>query len=374
MHKALQRCGAFFVGGDVKMIPLYSGVNINDSFKLLSNKSALSAIIFIPTKLDFFTLKRAINMNYDIRIVGDSEDNGLIEFDRLAMLTKTTKDIATKALMLRLTGYSDDKPNEHLKKALSIRLQGMSGNTNEGTLLTIDSTHFSETIKGLQVDIFKPNEEVLEMSPMALVMDSFKNALDHENLLVDLDKPLLKSLLSFQKNFLSENEIFYLANRGMIPDIRLVKEDFDTIKLKEDNIPQPRKVLVNGQLEELKISKGKLGLMSKDGMINLITNDKIIFERIMVFIGKEVTISGMAHYKSNGFLSYVQIGQFDNPSVSDKFFSKIPKAMNLKQQLQFQASKRKNVNIFDSLMGIVGIMDNELSEEQLNEIIRDFHR
>jgi len=82
----------------------------------------------------------------------------------------------------------------------------------------------------------------------------------------------------------------------------------------------------------------------------------------------------MAHYKSNGFLSYVQIGQFDNPSVSDKFFSKIPKAMNLKQQLQFQASKRKNVNIFDSLMGIVGIMDNELSEEQLNEIIRDFHR
>ncbi len=38
-------------------------------------------------------------MNYDIKISGEEEDNGLLEFDRLNLLTKSAKDIATKALM-----------------------------------------------------------------------------------------------------------------------------------------------------------------------------------------------------------------------------------------------------------------------------------
>ena len=40
-------------------------------------------------------------MNYDIKIRGDKEDNGLLEFDRLNQITQITKEIATKALMLK---------------------------------------------------------------------------------------------------------------------------------------------------------------------------------------------------------------------------------------------------------------------------------
>ncbi|HMP29012.1 MAG TPA: hypothetical protein PKD85_05405, partial [Saprospiraceae bacterium] len=76
-------------------------------------------------------------MNYDIKILGDNEDNGLLEFDRLSLLTKSTKDIATKALMLRLKGFSDISPDKNLKKALEMRLQSISGNGLEGTSLTI---------------------------------------------------------------------------------------------------------------------------------------------------------------------------------------------------------------------------------------------
>src|SRR5690606_27643968 len=116
-------------------------------------------------------------MNYDIKIVGEDEDNGLIEFDRLNLLTKSTKDIATKALMLRLKGFSDITPDKHLMKALSMYLDSVSGDDQEGTKLTIDCTQFSETIKGLQYELFKPQEEILQLTPMALVIHSFQTAM-----------------------------------------------------------------------------------------------------------------------------------------------------------------------------------------------------
>src|SRR5690606_31886914 len=98
---------------------------------------------------------------------------------------------------------------------------------------------------------FKPSEEVLQLTPMALVIHSFQTALNEENQDADLDKPLLKSLMSFKKNFISDNEIIYMANRGTIAEVRLTKDDFQKIELLEDSIPEPKKVIVNGQLDEM---------------------------------------------------------------------------------------------------------------------------
>lgn len=178
-------------------------------------------------------------MNHDIKIKGEDEDNGLLEFDRLSQLTKSTKDIATKALMLRLRGFSEITPEKALKKALAMRLQSITGNEEDGTSLTINCTHFSETIKGLQFELFKPKEEVLKLTPMALVIVSFKSALSENNEEADLDKPLLKSLMNFKKNFINENEVFYLANRESVGEVRLTKDDFQKISLLEDSIPEP---------------------------------------------------------------------------------------------------------------------------------------
>jgi hypothetical protein len=239
-------------------------------------------------------------MNYDIKILGEDEDNGLLEFDRLNLLTKSTKDIAAKALMFRLRGFSDITPDKHLKKALAMRLQSISGSEQDGTSLTIDCTHFADTIKGLQLEMFKPKEEVLELTPMALVINSFQTALSEESEDADLDKPLLKSLMSFKRNFISDNEVFYLANRGTIAEVRLTKDDFHKIGSLEDSIPEPKKVIVNGLLDEMKVSKGKLGLQTEQGFVNVFANDKSIIQNIAEFIGKDVTISGMAHYKPNG--------------------------------------------------------------------------
>jgi len=313
-------------------------------------------------------------MNYDIKILGEDEDNGLLEFDRLNLLTKSTKDIATKALMFRLRGFSDINPDKNLKKALAMRLESISGSGQDGTSLTIDCTHFSETIKGLQYEMFKPREEVLQLTPMALVISSFHTAINDDSEGADLDKPLLKSLMSFKKNFISDNEIFYMANRGTIAEVRLTKDDFQKIGLLEDRIPEPKKVIVNGQLDEMKVSKGKLGLQTEQGFVNVFANDKSIIENIVGFMGKEVTISGLAHYKPNGQLSFVEIQEYNEPGARDKFFSKKPTAMTAHQQLLFQAKQSKKSSSLSALKSISGLLKDEINDEEFEEMLKDIHR
>jgi len=313
-------------------------------------------------------------MDYDIKILGEDDDNGLMEFDRLNLLTKSTKDIATKALMLWLKGFSDIIPDKNLKRALAMRLKGISGSGLEGTSLTIDCNYFSETIKGLQFEIFKPNDEVLKLTPMALVINSFRAALSEGSIESDLDKPLLKSLLGFKKNFISDNEVFYLANRGSIEDIRLTKDDFQKIGLLEDSIPEPNKVIINGHLDEMKISKGKLGLQTAQGFVNVFANEKSIIENIIKFINKEVTISGVAHYKPNGQLSFIEIQEFGEPNTNDRFFSKNPNAMTAQQQLLFQVKHKKKTSSLSALKSITGLLKDDISEEQFNEMLKDIHR
>ena len=313
-------------------------------------------------------------MNYDIKIVGEDSDNGQIEFDRLNLLTKSTKDIATKALMLQLRGFSDIKPDKNLQKALSLYLENISGNSQDGTSLTIGANHFSETIKGIQFELFKPKEDLLKLTPMALVIGSFHSALSDDKEYLDLDKPLLKSLLAFKSNFISDNEIFYLANRGTVAEVKITKDDFQKISILEDSIPAPKKVIVNGQLDEMKVSKGKLGLQTEQGFVNVFVNETKFIERIVEFMGKEVTIAGMAHYKPNGQLSFIEIEDFDSPNPNDKFFSKKPLAVSASQQLLFQTKRSKKGKSFQALKEISGLLKDEINDEQFNEMIKDTHR
>ncbi|WP_439506243.1 hypothetical protein [Sediminibacterium sp.] len=312
--------------------------------------------------------------NYDIKIVGEDADNGRIEFDRLNLLTKSTKDIATKALMLRLRGFSDITPDKSLKKALSLFLEAVSGNPKDGTSLKIGATHFSDTITGVQYELFKPKEEILKLTPMYLVIDSFHSALKGDREQADLDKPLLKSLLSFKSNFLSDNEIFYLSNRGTIPEIKITKDDFKSISILEESIPSPKKVIVNGQLDEMKVSKGKLGLQTEQGLVNVFANDKSIIENIVEFMGKDITITGIANFKANGQISFVEIQDFGNSGANDKFFSKKPSALSANQQLLFHTKQVKKGNSFQALKDISGLLKDDINDEQFSDMIKDIHR
>lgn len=290
-------------------------------------------------------------MNYDIKIKDDSHHNGLLEFERLGLITQITKEIATKALMLKMTGYSDIKPENSIKRALAIRLQQLASDATEGTSLLLDCDNFETTIKSLQLDAFRPTEDLLKLTPMALVIQTFRSAILDEEDKANLDKPLLKTLLKFKKNFISDKEVFYFSNRSSIPAIEVSKNDFEKIALLDDSFPEPKKTIINGQLDEIKISKNKLGLVTQDGMVPIFANQKVILEGIIEFIGKEVTISGMAHFKPNGQLSFIEMQEYFRPGEKDSFYSKKPTSMNADQQLLFQIKQGKKRNPLSDITG-----------------------
>ncbi|MCC6600947.1 MAG: hypothetical protein IT223_09775 [Crocinitomicaceae bacterium] len=290
-------------------------------------------------------------MNYDIKIRGDKNDNGMLEFDRLNLITQSTKEIATKALMLKIRGFSDIKPDNKLKQALAIRLQSLQGSKTEGTSMLLDCDNFEKTIKNLQLNLFKPTEDLLKLTPMALVIQTFRSALLEDEDKDNLDKPLLKTLLKFKKNFISDNEVFFFSNRQSIPEIEITKNDFKKIEYLDDSIPEPKKIIINGQLDEMKVSKNKLGLVTQDGFVNIFANDNTIIQGIVDYMGKDVTISGMAHFKPNGQLSYIEIQEYFEPGQKDSFYSRKPVSMNIEQQLLFQIKQGKKHNPLSAITG-----------------------
>jgi hypothetical protein len=290
-------------------------------------------------------------MNYDIKIRGDKNDNGMLEFDRLNLITQSTKEIATKALMLKIRGFSDIKPDNKLKQALAIRLKSLHGSKTEGTSLLLDCDNFAKTIKNLQLNMFKPTEDLLKLTPMALVIQTFRSALLEEEDKDNLDKPLLKTLLKFKKNFISDNEVFFFSNRHSIPEIEITKNDFKKIETLDESIPEPKKIIINGQLDEMKVSKNKLGLVTQYGFVNIFANDNTIIKGIVNYMGKEVTISGMAHFKPNGQLSYIEIQEYFEPGKKDSFHSRKPVSMNIEQQVLFQIKQGKKRNPLSAITG-----------------------
>jgi hypothetical protein len=290
-------------------------------------------------------------MHYDIKIRGAKEDNGSLEFDRLNQITQSIKEIATKALMLKIRGFSDIKPDPKLKPALALRLQNLTGNKFEGTALLIDCDHFEKTIKNLQLNLYRPTEEILRLSPMALVIQTFRAALVDEEDKDNLDKPLLKTLLKFKKNFLSDNEVFFFSNRQTIPEVEVTRDDFEKIEHLEESIPEPKRIIISGQLDEMKVSKNRLGLLTQNGPVNVFASDSAVIKGIVNYMGRDVTIAGMAHFKPSGQLSYIEVQEYFEPGVKDGFFSKKPASMNVEQQILFQVKGGKKRNPLADITG-----------------------
>lgn len=281
-------------------------------------------------------------MNYDIKILGDDVDNGSIEFDKLAALTRATKDIALKSLALLIYGYSGVTLSKEIKNALKIRAKDISGNAQTGTQLLLDTDRLVWLNALLLPDLFQPDlrHELEMLTPMALVIQTFRAALFEGPESNRLDAPLIHALLQFKKSFTNDREVFSLSNRGSIPGVVFRLEDFRKIEEIPSATPEPQKVTLTGKLDELKHSKSQLALLLDGRRVNVIpTKGKSLPDELPEFFGKDFTIQGLAHYRPGGTLSYVEMQEFSAPSAADMYFARIPDAMSVRQQVLFQAKK-----------------------------------
>lgn len=288
-------------------------------------------------------------MNYDIRIANNQEGQGKIELDRIGFLAKHIKSISRKALLLQMFGYSKVSLPRKFNNYLNVYLTGQYSDEHS-TALNLDADNFGKL--PVQLDTFRDKLELQNLTPISLVIASFRAALlegEDKNL---LDESLIDELIEFKKFFQSDAEEITLSNRGSTPDIRLTNKEIDQIAHLYKSIPEPQKVVINGVIDEMKFSKKQMVLLTETKeRVVVMPRDSATITAISFFFGKAITLTGMAHFKPGGQLSYVLLESFEEPGNGDRFFSKKPHRMGLQQQIALQLREGKKSNPIDDIIG-----------------------
>lgn len=305
-------------------------------------------------------------MNYEIKISDAIEDSGKVDLVRLATIAEGISKIAEGALQIRLKGISLSKgrKKESLKKSLRITLSGLKKGS---TILCLESEKFKDTLDNVQLDIFRSESQIdlQEQTPISLFVSSFSEISKNNGASELLDKSLLRELKNFRKSFIGEDEVFTISNEGSFDTLELRKKDFDKIQILEEETPESEPIILNGIVEELKYSKLKVKILTNDGVINAFLSDELTADHISPFWGKEITITGVNHFKSNK-TSVVEIKQVHQPNDSDNYFSrKSKKSLSVEDQLKEQIDRKSGNKLSD----IVGKWPDEETFEDLLKML-----
>ena len=290
-------------------------------------------------------------MKYELKISNAIEQNGKIDLIRLANIAEGIHKIASGALHIRLGGISiiKGRKKDALKKSLKVTLSGIAEGS---TILKLESEQFKDTLDPFQLDLFKSESQISlqEQTPISLFVDSFKEVIEKDGKSDLLDKSLLKELKSFQNAFLKNDETFTITNEGTFESLELDQKSFDQINILEEETPPSEPIILNGTVEELKYSKLRVKIITEEGTVNGFLSDLLSAEDISSYWGKEITITGINHYKSNKN-SLVEITDIHQPGVGDKYFSKkTKKSLSVEEQIKEQA-ERKAGNRLSAIAG-----------------------
>ena len=288
-------------------------------------------------------------MNYDIKISNNYEGAGQLELDRVGFLAKHLKEVAKKALLLQIFGYSNVKLDGKLKKHLNVFMTPPTKHSNE-TTFTLDADNFREL--PVQMDAFKDKTQVHTHTPVSLIIQTFNAALDEAGDKNLLDEPIVNELIQFKRFFKTDNEQIYLSNRGSIPEANFSKKSIEKIESLYRETPKPENSIINGTIDEMKYSRSQLVLITKKNeRVVVMQKSKELIDEIKSFFGKNITVRGKAYFKPGGQLSYVDMESFSEPQSGDEFFSKKPQQILIQQQIALQLKAGKKNNPLDDIFG-----------------------
>lgn len=305
-------------------------------------------------------------MKYEVRLAGDKQDDGKIELDRLIQLAQSITNIARGALQVKLMGISNEKGrrSDKISAALKIKLSDLKKGS---TILELECELFKTSLDGHPGNLFKSDilEQLPDKTPMSLVIESFREAFDYNEDSTFLDKPLIKRLKDFRKVFVSNDELLTISNQGSIPELVLKKKDFNKIRILEESIPEPQEIVINGVVEELKFSKLRVGIATKEGLVNAILSEELEPVNISKFWGKELTIAGRMHFLPSGKPSFIYIERLFNPGEFDSYFSRPVNKLSIDQQIQKKLKQQKHTNFLSDFVG------QWPGDESIEDILKD---
>ncbi len=223
-------------------------------------------------------------------------------------------------------------------------------------MLIVQCNQFGESLIGMQGDIFNPSilTTLPSLTPMSLFMETFRGAVNenmNDSSYEWLDRPLLSELKCFRKVFLNDDETIRFANRGSIPELSLNQNDFKKISTLEDLTPESREIALSGRLDELRYTGYRIRLDTPQGTVNGVIKEGLKHEDVSRFWGKNITISGRAHFKPGGKLSFVEVSRISEALPDDSLIFRVPKSQSVEEQIESQLKQGKGRNRLSELVG-----------------------
>jgi hypothetical protein len=118
--------------------------------------------------------------------------------------------------------------------------------------------------------------------------------------------------------------------RGRTSPLQITSNDAPRIEILRDKTPRPQAARVAGLLDTVSASRADVVLTLKDGTRVPGRMGDHDLEALRSLLGKDVVVSGMAHYRPTGRLLLVDVEDLDLARPEDRVFQKVPVAQKHK--------------------------------------------
>lgn len=250
-------------------------------------------------------------------------ENGKISFSKLKELQDKLTALAEGAVLNLVEGRSKrgrgQKP-KWLRDVIDFQLSGLEKGS---TILNVEAPEIGHVYKNKQLGFFDDPEAelLLEESAFGLVSYVFDKAVNEPESTSYLDKYLLNQITEFNKILDNKNsEINLISNRqSNIKSVSIKKETLEKVSITEEKTRESVKTAITGTLDVLRHRKAQMEIVTdKEQRIRAFPGANLNIKNLKAFFGEKVKIIGLAHFKTDAKLKYVEILDIQKAEVADR--------------------------------------------------------
>lgn len=248
---------------------------------------------------------RIILKNFDL-------EDGKISISKLKELLEKITALAEGAVLNLIEGRSKPRQGQNpkwLRDILDFQLTGISSGS---TILNLEAPEIAKIYKNRQHGIFdEPEFETLFTgSAFDLACFTYRKAVESSETSVFIDKYLLQKITAFNNVLDSEFSEIILASqqKGKISYVGIQRKELAEISIIEHNTLESVKTSITGLLDVLRHNKEQMEIVTdEDKRIRAFAGDNFNIRNLKNFFGEKVKVTGLAHFKTDSNLKYIEI-------------------------------------------------------------------
>lgn len=304
-------------------------------------------------------------VRYSIRLIGLKSPEGTIPLHALKDIAEVLLLGTERALRLSVEGASIKRGRTPawLTDSLEFVITGMKKGS---TVLEIEAPTLEETAseqikqQGLWFTVPRGTDTAI-----SLLSRSVKDAVGEKLDSVYYDRGVLSALNDFNSPFNRYIDTLELKSSGKgEDDFKIVKADMHKISQIEQEIPEPRSMVIAGTFNLIEHTENRFQLTLSDGrkIFGKIESPLISKENMRSLWGDKVTVKGIGQFSATGKLRFIQAQMLKPQEKGDEIFEEVMEPIPMFSLLELTKPK---ATIGSPLRSVWGQWPGEESIEDL---------